>query len=216
LQVSFMKIPFYMNIACKRNSGLPHWRFARTCTWPDNPVRHGKFKDRAMKTLSKAMVGTLAAGAMAAASATPAAARDNDGVDAGDVIAGALIIGGIAAVAAAASDKNKDRYGYNDRNRGDYRYDRAGYRDRYGQRAGSRQAVQQCVRATERRASRYSYGRADVTEIRRVRETRRGYEVRGRVVVDSHRRGYDRGKFTCKIRYGRVADIDFSGIRGLR
>ncbi len=28
-------------------------------------------------------------------------------------------------------------------------------------------------------------------------------------------RGYDSGNFTCKVRYGRVADLDFSGIRGL-
>jgi len=28
-------------------------------------------------------------------------------------------------------------------------------------------------------------------------------------------RGYDSGSFTCKVRYGQVADLDFSGIRGL-
>ena len=42
-----------------------------------------------MKTLTKALVGTVAAGAMVMASATPALAqrnRDNDGIDAGDVI----------------------------------------------------------------------------------------------------------------------------------
>ena len=64
-----------------------------------------------MKTLSKALVGTIAAGAMVASSASPALAagrdhRDHDGISAGDVIAGALIIGGIAAVASAAG---KDR-----------------------------------------------------------------------------------------------------------
>ena len=61
-----------------------------------------------MKTISKALVGTVAAGAMAL-SATPAAARDrhHDGVDAGDIIAGALVIGGIAAVASSIGN---DRY----------------------------------------------------------------------------------------------------------
>ena len=51
-----------------------------------------------MKTISKALIGTVAAGAMAL-SASPAAARDrhDDGIDAGDIIAGALVIGGIAA-----------------------------------------------------------------------------------------------------------------------
>ena len=73
-----------------------------------------------MKTLSKALVGTVAAGAMAMASASPAMARDyrdNDRIDTGDIIAGALIIGGIAAVAAAAGN-GRDRYDYRD----DYRY----------------------------------------------------------------------------------------------
>ena len=80
-----------------------------------------------MKTLSKALakgtLATVAAGAMVASSASPALAdargyHDRGGISTGDVIAGALVIGGIAAVAAAAS--NNDR---------DYRYDRAGYGD---------------------------------------------------------------------------------------
>ena len=167
-----------------------------------------------MKNLTKALVGTVAAGAMAVSVATPALARDRDrGVDAGDVIAGALIIGGIAAIAAAASDNDHDRDRY--RHDRDYRYDRAGYR--YRARMSPRQAVHQCVRAAENDASRYRHGRANVTDIRRVRERRNGYDVKGRLTVDSHhfRRGYDSGQFTCKVRYGRVADIDYRGIRGL-
>ena len=27
--------------------------------------------------------------------------------------------------------------------------------------------------------------------------------------------GYDAGRFTCKVRYGRVVDLDYNGIRGL-
>lgn len=198
-----------------------------------------------MKTLSKALVGTVAAGAMAISSATPAVARDrdHDGISTGDVIAGALIIGGIAAVASAASNDRdyRDRdYRYRDN---DYRYDRAGYGDRYGHGRGygsPRGAVEQCVYAAERAAGRYSYGRADVTDIRSVRDTRRGYEVRGRIAVngmgrdwrrgDGHYgrgwggdyrgwndrlRGYDSGTFKCKVEYGRVVDVDFDGIRGL-
>lgn len=196
-----------------------------------------------MKTMSKALVGTIAAGAMALSSATPAFAehRDRDGVSAGDVIAGALIIGGIAAVASAASNNN-DRY---DR---DYRYDRAGYgHDRgYGYRndnawrGSPRRAVEQCVYAAERNAARYSYGRADVTDVRDIRETRYGYEVRGRIAVNSNGRdwrrgdgyygrgwggdyrgwndnlrGYDSGSFKCRIERGRIVDLDYKGIRGL-
>jgi hypothetical protein len=191
-----------------------------------------------MKTMSKALVGTIAAGAVALASATPAAAdrRDRDGISAGDVIAGALIIGGIAAVASAAS-RNNDR---------DYRYDRAGYDQGYGyrhdyaSRGNPRRAVEQCVFAAERGAGRYSYGRADVTDIRQVRETRYGYEVRGRIAVNGNARdwrrgdnaygrgwggdyrgwnnnlrGYDSGSFRCEVERGQVVDMDYNGIRGL-
>lgn len=201
-----------------------------------------------MKTLSKALVGTIAAGAMAISSATPAFAdapghRDRDGISAGDVIAGALIIGGIAAVASAAGSRDRNsgygRYGY-DNDRGGYDTYRGGYdRDAYW-RGNPRQAVEQCVRAAERAAGRYSYGRADVTDIRQVRDTRYGFEVKGRIAVNqsgrdwrsgegnygrgwgndyrgwnNNLRGYDSGSFSCKFERGRVADLDFSGIRGL-
>lgn len=192
-----------------------------------------------MKTISKALVGTVAAGAMAMASASPAFAqdrrdRDRDGIDAGDIIAGALIIGGIAAVAGSIGndrDRYRDRtYGgpyYGDRY--DDRYDR--YRDRrgYNRYGNSRQAVEQCVRAAQRTASRYSYGRARVTDIRDIDRKRDGYRVQGTIVVNERNRGwnrdynyryggrdYDTGRFNCDVRYGRVVDLDFKGIRGLR
>ena len=198
-----------------------------------------------MITMTKGLVGTVAAGAMALASASPAYARDNHrgGIDAGDVIAGALIIGGIAAIAAATS--NKDNDGYDDRydNRYDNRdNDRRGYDGRYyGGRNNPRDAVEMCVRAAENQANRYSYGRsADVTDIRDVKNRRNGFDIKGRIAVNTRgrdwrsgdnrygrgwggdyrgyndrNRGYDSGNFTCKVRYGRVVDVDFSGIRGL-
>lgn len=161
------------------------------------------------KALAKGTIATIAAGAMAMGSASPAAARDRDnGISAGEVIAGALILGGIAAV-VAASDNDNDRYG--NYNYGDYR---RGYGNDYG---GPRSAVEQCVYAAERSASRYSYGRANVTDIRSVSSKRDGYTVRGRIAVNTGYRGrFDTGNFTCKVRYGRVSDLDFSGIRGLR
>ena len=150
-----------------------------------------------MKTMSKALLGTLAAGAVAVTSATPAAAQyrdyrhDRDGVSAGDVIAGALIIGGIAAAVSAGSN---DRYGR------DYQYDRSGYPNGgygnnyggYGNNYGGnpRQAVEQCIYAAERQAQRYGNGRADVTDIRDVRRTRYGYEVRGRIAVNGSNRDW--------------------------
>ena len=199
-----------------------------------------------MNTFTKALTGTAAAAALAVTSVSPAIARGHDGggINAGEVIAGALIIGGIAAVASAAGSNNR---GY------DYGYDRAGYdrgydrdgRSGYGYRGGNpRSAVEDCVRAAERTASRNSYGRADVTDVRDIDRTRWGYEVRGRIAVNSngdHRgrdwrdgdgrygrgwnndyrgwnsnlRGYDSGSFRCKVEQGRVVDLDFSGIRGL-
>lgn len=179
-----------------------------------------------MKTISKALAGTVAAGAMAVTSATPAMARhgDRDRIDAGDIIAGALIIGGIAAIASASKKDRRDGYRYRDR---DYR----GYN-----RASPRRAVQRCVRAAERRAKRNGYRYADVTQIRDVEDTRYGWRVKGRMVVDGARgnrdnryndryrhddrgyrnnhRGADRGKFTCYIDRGRVS-VDYRGIRGL-
>jgi hypothetical protein len=177
-----------------------------------------------MKTITNALargtIATVAAGAVALASATPAMARDrHDGLSAGEVIAGALVLGGIAAVASAAS---RDNYRY-----ADYRY-----RGRLGD---PRSAVEQCVYAAERSAGRYSFGgRAKVTDIRDVDARRDGYRVKGRIAVNarnanwrrgwgndfrgwnSRYNGYDAGRFTCDVRYGRVVDLDFNGIRGLR
>jgi hypothetical protein len=185
-----------------------------------------------MNTFSKGLVGTVAAGAMALASATPALARGHDdGISAGDVIAGALVIGGIAAIAGAASSDH-DRYGYNE-----VRYDRG----RYGYRADPRQAAEMCVNTATREANRHSFGgRAKVTDIRKIDRNRDGFTVKGRIAVNQlgrnwrygdrnygrgwngdyrgwngNLRGYDAGNFTCKVKYGRVTDVDFSGIRGL-
>ncbi len=185
-----------------------------------------------MKFISKAMIGTVAAGAMALASASPVMARDRDrdGIDGKDILAGALIIGGIAAVAAAAGSNNdRDRYeGRYDRGYDDHRYDRRygnhryddrrhdqrGYRDNYRQ-----AAVAQCVQAAEQTASRYTYGRAQVYDIRDVDRERGRFEVKGRIAVQDRGRGYrqgwDQGRFSCDVRRGRVVDLDFSGIRGL-
>ena len=186
-----------------------------------------------MKSISKALVGTVAAGAMVVGAAAPAQAqwrdRDRDrgdGIDAGDIIAGALIIGGIAAVASAAGGRNRGYDGRVYEGRGYDGYDRAG---------SSRQAVEQCVYAAERNASRYSYrgSGAQVTDIRNINRKRDGYTVKGRIAVNTNNRdwrrgwgndyrgwdnrysGYDAGKFTCDVRYGRVVDLDYSGIRGL-
>lgn len=175
-----------------------------------------------MKILTKTLVGTVAAGAMAMTSAAPAFARDRDkGISTGEVIAGAVILGGIAAI--LSSSGNKDRH-YRDRNYRGYdntynrgydrnsRYHNVGYNNGNG-----RAAVERCVRAAERDARRGGYRYANVTQIRDVDSTRYGWRVKGRIDVQGAR-GYrgDSGKFTCDLSRGRVVDVDFSSVRGLR
>ena len=193
-----------------------------------------------LKSFAKGGIATATVGAMALAGATPAYAghRDNDGISVGDVIAGAVIIGGIAAVASAASkNRGYDDYRYDDRRYDDRRYNDRRYRgDRWSHRGNPRRAVEKCVNAARQDARRYGYRHAQVTDINDVKDTRYGWRVKGRIMVDSSYRGgrYDRygyrdnynrynrwndrdsGKFTCYIERGRVTDVDFRGIRGLR
>lgn len=126
----------------------------------------------------------------------------------------ATIATGAMAVSAAVPAMASDGYG------GGFGHDR-------GWNGGnSRNAVAACSRVAERQASRSSYGRARVTDIRDVRDTRWGYEVRGRIAVGGRDRGYghgwrdndrrhDSGSFTCRVERGRVAYLDINGIRGL-
>lgn len=191
-----------------------------------------------MKTISKALAGTIAAGAMAVTSAAPTFARDrhNDGISTGDVIAGAIILGGIAAV-LSSGNRDRNRYSYRDRDN----------RQNYNRRGNGRRAVQKCVAAAERDAHRAGYRFADVTQIRDVDNRRNGWRVKGRIVVDGSRgynnRGYNRnynrgdrydrqdrrgyrqdrrgyrndaGTFRCDFSRGRVVGLTYNGIRGLR
>jgi hypothetical protein len=187
-----------------------------------------------MKFLTKSLLSAGAAAAALVGASAPAVARDNDKISAGEVIAGAVILGGLAAV-IASSDNDRDRYDDrdyrydNDRyERGNYGYDnyhrgkghkRGGYGyDNYG---GGRSAVDKCINAVERWASRYS--RADVTQIRDIDRTRNGYRVTGNLVVKDgwrgrdrydrgYDRGYDKGRFTCYVERGRVIDVDYRGL----
>lgn len=195
-----------------------------------------------MKMLTKSMLGAGAAAAALAGVASPAIARDNrDSISAGEVIAGAVILGGIAAVIASSdNDRNDRRYDngrYDDGryNGGNYDYRDNGRYDqgRYGNNNGydynrygdSRQAVNMCINQVERWAGRYA--RSDVTRINKIERTNKGYKVKGNIVVqdgwrgnggrdrdyrNGYNRGYDQGSFTCKVEYGRVADVDYNGL----
>ncbi len=175
-------------------------------------------KTKALKqTIAKGTLGTVAAGAMALASASPAMAddhRDRDGIGAGEIIAGAVVIGGIAAL-AGAFDGDRDRYRdrrYDNRNR-DYR------RSNFGQQ-GPRGAVDRCVRAAENQARRFGGWRyANVTQVRDLDRTRRGFRVEGRIEVEGNRNfrdNFDRGRFTCVLDGRGRPLVDFDGVRGLR
>lgn len=129
-------------------------------------------------------------------------------------------------IAATSPALATDRYGYG--NGGGYGHER-GWRHR----DNPRQAVAACSRIAERSAYRSGYDRARVREIRDVRNTRRGFEVRGRLNVRERggwrdndwrddRRGWhsnagyrDQGSFRCRFERGRVVDLDINGIRGL-
>lgn len=173
----------------------------------------------AMNTLSKAAIGAATAGAMMLGS-VPAMARDrdHDGISAGEVIAGAVVLGGLAAI-LSSSDNDRNDSRYNDRNRGRYNNDaRYGYGYDYNRYGDSRSAVNQCVNAVERGSRRY--GNTDVTEVTSIDRKRDGYKIKGRVVVRDGYRGrggrngyYDQGKFSCDLKYGRVQNIKFSGLR---
>jgi hypothetical protein len=186
-----------------------------------------------MKFVTKSLLSAGAAAAALVGATAPAMARhDNDKISAGEVIAGAVILGGLAAVIAASdNDRDRDRYDNRDyRNDGYDNYHRGGRHDRgrhnrggwgYNNHGGGRSAVNQCINAVENWASRYS--RADVTEIRDIDRTYNGYRVTGKLVVqDGYRgrdrydrgydRGYDKGRFTCYVERGRVIDIDYRGL----
>lgn len=128
-------------------------------------------------TKARAAMAMLLAGSILA-TAIPAGAqyyggrhRDrHDGISAGDVIAGAIVIGGLAAI---LSSGNRGRDRDYDRNYDGYDWNRNG---------GSREAIERCVAAVERRG-----GRRDDVDVRRITDIDRirgGYRINGTVAVD--------------------------------
>ncbi len=109
--------------------------------------------------------------------------RYRNRIDGGDILAGVLVLGGIAAIASAASRNNERRYD-------DRRYDR---------RASSRgsgidSAVDQCVGAVERRSR--------VNEISDAARDASGWRVAGSIA--------DGNSFDCRIdNSGRISNISY-------
>ena len=154
---------------------------------------------------------SIAIAAALSLTATPAFARHysdwgrhDDRIDAGDVLTGILIIGGLAAIASAASKSDRDRRArdyernrdyrdssttdgnYGDESRPEWREDGA-ERDYSPQPQGTRnsdRAVDQCVAETER-------GEARVETVDAVNREGAGWRITGRM-----RGGAD---FSCSV-----------------
>lgn len=168
-------------------------------------------------------IGTgLASAAVLSLAATPALARDwgwggyrhhDRGIDAGDVFAGVLILGGIAAIASAASKSKKDR---EQRRDDDYRYpddqrdrdygrdDNRGYDGRgtdnrpdWSESRGINDAIDRCASEVER-------GDRRIESVDSVNREGNGWRVTGQIDGDKD--------FSCTIdRDGRIRNIDIDG-----
>lgn len=127
--------------------------------------------------------------------------RHRRGIDGGDVLAGVLILGGIAAIASAASNSNDRRYEnrrYDDRryrDRRDVRYDDRRVRTR-NTGAGLDNAVDQCLAEIQRDVR--------VENVSSATRAASGWIVSGRL--------FNGSGFTCTIdKSGRISGIDYSG-----
>lgn len=161
---------------------------------------------------------TAAALALAASfsmAATPAMARgwgggwgghyrNHDRVDGGDILAGILIIGGIAAIASAASKANKQRSSQDDyreplpRDRQDApRYGSDDDRPEWREGIGLDSAVNRCIDEVNR-------GKTRVGEVESVNRDAGGWRIAGTTTGD--------GNFSCVIdRDGRVRNVNVDG-----
>lgn len=128
--------------------------------------------------------------------------RHRNRIDAGDVLAGVLIIGGIAAIASAASKdkRSHDRDYRYDRRSDDRRYDNRRDDDRRSDRRSDRgtgsmdTAINVCSNAAERQAG----DRARVSEIQSVARDGTGWRVEGGLS------GSEQRTFLCGTTDGRV------------
>jgi hypothetical protein len=134
---------------------------------------------------------------MASVLAPAPAAAGSFGDDIEEIIIGAAVLAGVIAVAAEVLDKE-----VSDRDWG------------FGRGSDRSAAIDECSRTAEREAERYGrYARVrDVDVDRDGRE----YRVKGEVEVERNsawerdRREYDRAKFTCTARDGRVIAFRFT------
>ncbi|MEP5938683.1 MAG: hypothetical protein ABJ239_10175 [Erythrobacter sp.] len=121
----------------------------------------------------------------------------------GDVIAGVLVLGGIAAIASAASKNNRERYRDRDYRQDDRRYRNSDYQERRDDRRGDSRyngsrgidsAVNQCVSQIERDVR--------VDSVDSVDRNGEGWRVTGSI--------YNGDRFTCRIGSdGKIDGVDY-------
>ncbi|WP_417595008.1 hypothetical protein [Parasphingorhabdus sp.] len=122
--------------------------------------------------------------------------RHRGGIDGGDVLAGILVIGGIAAIASAASKSNRDqRYENRDYRSENSRYEAPRYDSRSNRGTGDMEsAINACSNAAERQAGRD----ARVEFIESVARDGGGWRVEGQLANSDQR------TFLCGATDGRV------------
>lgn len=161
------------------------------------------------------IAAALAASAVASLAATPAAAqgwgwgggwgglRHHDHIDAGDVIAGVLIIGGIAAIASAASKGKRDRDRRDEEYRGDY--PREGQRGYYGNDGGQQWQQNGSVdSAVNRCSNEVARGSGSSVSVETINRDGDGWRVSGRTGE-----GAD---FTCAVDgSGQIRNVQVGG-----
>ena len=164
------------------------------------------------------LAAVLASAAALSLSATPAFAQDwghgwgdgwghhrhRDRVDVGDVLTGILIIGGIAAIASAASSHKRDR---RDDDRPEYPRERsAGYRGDNEQQQWDRQSQQNggVDSAVNRCVGEVSRGTNRGTSVESINRDGDGWRVQGRTAE-----GAD---FTCSVDgSGQIRNVQVGG-----
>lgn len=182
------------------------------------------------------LAGTAAMAAMMITATAPAMARGpgwngpgwgghhrhrSDGISGGDVLAGILILGGIAAVASAASKKNQERAADRYPEPEDDGYVDEGNRDETYRVPGRIQnedaAVDACAIAAEQEGARD--GRtAQVRDVDDVIAVSEGWNVSGTLETRTSYRDTRRETqgFTCTVRSGQVVDVRMDGALALR
>ena len=126
-------------------------------------------------------------------------------IDGGDVLAGVLILGGIAAIASAASNSNErrereERRRYEERRYEEQRYDNRRTNTRASNGSGLDNAVSQCLAEIEQDVR--------VDSVDGASRNASGWTVTGTL--------FNGSSFACQIdNSGRISNVDYSGFSGV-